>query len=707
MYSTDSVLEEVNRVWQGTRGVPEKIAIRDPDTFRAGELSQHWPMWTQVLNNYESKETALKWIKRGVSIREFACCFKGRFKGVFYDSDLPPRKIFENHSSCGAFTEFITHSIIERIKTGAVHVWGRVGDGTPPWLVLPLTVEPQKPRLCLDARFLNLWMRDAPFSLDRLSNVPRFVYPDSNMSKIDDKSGYDHVLLDEDSRQFFGFQWQGWYLVNATLPFGWKISPFVYQTIGMGVTSFFRERGLACALYIDDRLNGEIFTPSGRWSRPPDQRDDEFSFQAATAALHIVVLVLVHLGYFLGVKKCVLRPVKCLTYLGMIVDSSLQSFLIPEDKKMKFEQLRHKILTFKATVPVRDLQRMMGKCISFSLAFPGAKFYIREMSGAIGRAGNAANVVKFSVSLREEIRFWEFLNSWKGHIPWRSERHVALTVSTDASSFRWAAVIHHASGDEEIGDFWEEPAQGEHINVKEFRAVERALACLPQQVRDCRVDLHSDNQTVIDIWMGRGSRSRALNAVAKRLFQLVTSRNIQLSMSYVPSGLNPADWFSRNLSKTESMLAPRCWERVQAEFGGFQGHNLDLMSLDVNSQCDKNGARLRHYTPYPTPGSAAVNVFNQDLSDCDGIRVRAYVFPPFSLISPLLRFIINQRAVVTMVVPKLSPLPSWWPLINALASKAVLLAPVGDDEALLVPTPHGFKVETLRHELWAFRVDRF
>ena len=60
-----------------------------------------------------------------------------------------------------------------------------------------------------------------------------------------------------------------------------------------------------------------------------------------------------------------------------------------------------------------------------------------------------------------------------------------------------------------------------------------------------------------------------------------------------------------------------------------------------------------------------------------------------------------------MVVPKLSPLPSWWPLINALGSKAVLLAPVGDDEALLVPTPHGFKVETLRHELWAFRVDRF
>ena len=55
-------------------------------------------------------------------------------------------------------------------------------------LVLPLTVEPSKPRLCLDARFLNLWMRDAPFSLDKLSDVyfVCFVYPNSFMTKCDD-----------------------------------------------------------------------------------------------------------------------------------------------------------------------------------------------------------------------------------------------------------------------------------------------------------------------------------------------------------------------------------------------------------------------------------------------------------------------------------------------------------------------------------------
>ena len=68
-------------------------------------------------------------------------------------------------------------------------------------------------------------------------------------------------------------------------------------------------------------------------------------------------------------------------------------------------------------------------------------------------------------------------------------------------------------------------------------------------------------------------------------------------------------------------------------------------------------ARLESSTPYPTPNSSGVNVFNQDLSVCDGDRVDAYLFPPFSLIGPLLHFIASKNAAVTMVVPKVSPFP--------------------------------------------------
>ena len=37
------------------------------------------------------------------------------------------------------------------MRTGAVRVWGRVGTVEPPWVILPITIEPNKWRLCIDA----------------------------------------------------------------------------------------------------------------------------------------------------------------------------------------------------------------------------------------------------------------------------------------------------------------------------------------------------------------------------------------------------------------------------------------------------------------------------------------------------------------------------------------------------------------------------
>ena len=131
---------------------------------------------------------------------------------------LIPRQ-FANHGSCQRFTEFISREILNRLA-GAFRIWGVVGVDDPPYLVLPLTVEPTKPRLSLDARFLNLWMKDMPFSLDKFTDVPRYVYKSSYMTKCDDKSGYDHVLLSENSQAYFGFSFGGLWFVCTTLPFG-------------------------------------------------------------------------------------------------------------------------------------------------------------------------------------------------------------------------------------------------------------------------------------------------------------------------------------------------------------------------------------------------------------------------------------------------------------------------------------------------------
>ena len=164
------------------------------------------------------------------------------------------------------------------MQTGAISLKGRVGEVDPPHLILPLTVEPTKPRLSHDARFLNLWMKDVPFGLDSVMNLPRY-----------DKSGYDHLFLTEDSPTLFGIQWGGWYFVYNTLPFGWKISPFVYHSTDLMVSNFFRSVGIPCSLYIDDRHNGhlQIFPRRGAYAAFVNSHEHN----------------LVKPGYFLGLSK--------------------------------------------------------------------------------------------------------------------------------------------------------------------------------------------------------------------------------------------------------------------------------------------------------------------------------------------------------------------------------------------------------------------
>ena len=36
------------------------------------------------------------------------------------------------HQSCKLFTEFISKTLVERVRTGTVRVWGRVGTVEPP-----------------------------------------------------------------------------------------------------------------------------------------------------------------------------------------------------------------------------------------------------------------------------------------------------------------------------------------------------------------------------------------------------------------------------------------------------------------------------------------------------------------------------------------------------------------------------------------------
>ena len=76
-------------------------------------------------------------------------------------------------------------------------------------------------------------------------------------------------------------------------------------------------------------------------------------------------------------------------FLGLLCDSLRQAFLLPDDKKLKFKTLRERILS-SPRVGVKTFQIFAGEVISFSLAIPGCKLYVRGTFQAISQLSRSS-----------------------------------------------------------------------------------------------------------------------------------------------------------------------------------------------------------------------------------------------------------------------------------------------------------------------------
>ena len=211
----------------------------------------------------------------------------------------------------------------------------------------------------------------------------------------------------------------------------------------MVATQEIRSQGVPCCQYIDDRHLGQ------RGPRSLDQTDTQIhrpsSFELAAAANYVAVCILTSLGYFLNLAKSVFVPVQHLVYLGLCCDSTLIAFSLPSDKIRQFAELREQILS-EQSVSLVCLQKIIGKCISFSLVVPAAKLFTREMNLAVSRSLKSKKFVKITGPLRKELEYWPFLDTWEGHMTWREEGHVLLSLASGASGLGWGGALLNGDG---------------------------------------------------------------------------------------------------------------------------------------------------------------------------------------------------------------------------------------------------------------------
>ena len=169
--------------------------------------------------------------------------------------------------------------------------------------------------------------------------------------------------------------------------------------------------------------------------------------------------------------------------------------------------------------PVKSLQRFAGKALSFSLAIPACKLFVREVFKAIAAvARNSKISVPIQERLRQELQEWAFLDSWSGHLPWRSEHYHSITTFRDVSQRVWRAVLVKDGQSQQIRDYWIDFA--DDINVLEARALCNALSSFFPSIRNTRIDLWTDNVTLQAAWENGGCRSSLVNQEMKRIEEM-------------------------------------------------------------------------------------------------------------------------------------------------------------------------------------------
>ena len=131
------------------RASARDLLFRDHNNFTVGEIHFHLPRWDVILQGHNKQDEILSSLKISVDVHDFFLPFKGDFQGTYNDSAFPPSIKFLNRKSCAGFEDFIDKTILEQLANGSLSIWGKVGFVSPPHLVIPLTVEPTKPRLCL------------------------------------------------------------------------------------------------------------------------------------------------------------------------------------------------------------------------------------------------------------------------------------------------------------------------------------------------------------------------------------------------------------------------------------------------------------------------------------------------------------------------------------------------------------------------------
>ena len=407
--------------------------------------------------------------------------------------------------------------------------------------VIPKRHQPGQWRLILDlsspdGKSVNDGIERSLCSLqyEKVESVAKHVYAlgiGALMAKTDVKSAFRIVPVHPDDRLLLSMEWDGKFYVDATLPFGLRSAPKIFNTIADALECICKYNGISSLWhYLDDYIT----------TGPP-------SSDACANNLDMLSKLCKRLGIPLAEDKTV-GPTPKITFLGIEIDSVAQELRIPNEKLARLVDLVQSWL-HRSRATKRELESLAGFLEDAAKIVKPGRTFIRRIYSTISSLSKPHHHIRINQQLHSDIAWWHsFLTAWNG---------VSL-MSVMSSRSPEFIMLSDASGSWGCGALWdvnwfqlpwsETPCyKNENIATKELLPIGIASAIWGPQWSGKTVMCKCDNQAVVAILASRTCRDNQLMHLLRCLFFFESHFNFSFMASHIPGVDNDlADDLSRD-----------------------------------------------------------------------------------------------------------------------------------------------------------------
>ena len=542
--------------------------------------------------------------------------------------NMPPASYCKNNKSFFEHRDFAYNELLRLESLGCIT---RVSE--QPFITLPISVVfSKKLRLVIDAsRHLNPYLQDRKVKLEDLKVNEQLIQQGDYQTTADLDSGYWHIPLHEDYKKYVGvhfildsgeviyWQWNVLFL-------GISDAAWIFTKVLIPHKLYCRKNGIRMQVYMDDqKVNGNTFIKC--------DKDTSFANNALSRA-----------GWVVSPSKCSGEPKQSLKFLGLICDTRVMKYFVPQDKVDSICDLIKDILCSKK-VHIKILAKLCGKLqFCYKALGPTVKLLCRSSYYLIAKADSWRSMLVLNDSARKELTYlydnFNFLNGFPMR-PFLSNERIDITISSDASDIGFCVYKVCDSNDILLKRVFSS-------NEVKFSSTHRELMafhdfyCSKEAIylRGKNVVHYTDNfncETILSV----GSRNLNLQPLVLDIFLAWKSLDLKVKVIHVSRNdpiIQFADFESRNFDLHDYSIDFDNFYFICQLFGEFE---IDCFASFVNKKC------ILYYSKFYEEQALGVNFFSQRLP-----FKSLFVFPPVHLIIPTLYHLQKFKSFGCLIIPK-------------------------------------------------------